>query len=113
MFLRVENEVMRPVDQRSRDTHPCSRWFCVSASAQCWLGPAPDCASPSQVLIIGGGDGGVLREVVKHSSLESVVQCEIDEVSAGSVARIWFQLPFCPELALDPWASRLIFLGTQ
>lgn len=34
------------------------------------------------MLIIGGGDGGVLREVVKHSSVESVVQCEIDEVSA-------------------------------
>lgn len=33
-----------------------------------------------QVLIIGGGDGGVLREVVKHPTVESVVQCEIDEV---------------------------------
>lgn len=33
-----------------------------------------------QVLIIGGGDGGVLREVVKHPLVESVVQCEIDEV---------------------------------
>ncbi|OXB64430.1 hypothetical protein ASZ78_010013 [Callipepla squamata] len=32
-----------------------------------------------QVLIIGGGDGGVLREVVKHPAVESVVQCEIDE----------------------------------
>ncbi|KAB0341287.1 hypothetical protein FD754_018213 [Muntiacus muntjak] len=38
--------------------------------------------NPRKVLIIGGGDGGVLREVVKHSSVESVVQCEIDEVSA-------------------------------
>nr|XP_020637643.1 spermidine synthase [Pogona vitticeps] len=33
----------------------------------------------SRVLIIGGGDGGVLREVVKHPSVESVIQCEIDE----------------------------------
>ena len=32
-----------------------------------------------QVLIIGGGDGGVAREVVKHPSVETVVQCEIDE----------------------------------
>lgn len=38
-------------------------------------------APPPQVLIIGGGDGGVLREVIKHPSVESVVQCEIDEVS--------------------------------
>lgn len=33
-----------------------------------------------QVLIIGGGDGGVLREVVKHPLVESAVLCEIDEV---------------------------------
>lgn len=32
------------------------------------------------MLIIGGGDGGVLREVVKNPLVESVVQCEIDEV---------------------------------
>lgn len=37
-----------------------------------------------QVLIIGGGDGGVLREVVKHPLVESVVQCEIDEVCVVS-----------------------------
>ena len=30
-------------------------------------------------MIIGGGDGGVAREVVKHPLVESVVQCEIDE----------------------------------
>ena len=34
-----------------------------------------------QVLIIGGGDGGVAREVVKHPGVEVVYQCEIDEVS--------------------------------
>uniref|UniRef100_A0A2I3GLN7 Spermidine synthase n=1 Tax=Nomascus leucogenys TaxID=61853 RepID=A0A2I3GLN7_NOMLE len=35
--------------------------------------------NPRKVLTIGGEDGGVLREVVKHRSVESVVQCEIDE----------------------------------
>ncbi|KAG7227072.1 hypothetical protein INR49_022419 [Caranx melampygus] len=34
---------------------------------------------PKKVLIIGGGDGGVLREVVKNPLVESVVLCEIDE----------------------------------
>lgn len=34
---------------------------------------------PSKVLIIGGGDGGVAREVVKHPLVERVIQCEIDE----------------------------------
>jgi spermidine synthase len=31
-----------------------------------------------RVLIIGGGDGGVMREVLKHKSVERVVLCEID-----------------------------------
>lgn len=35
---------------------------------------------PENVLIIGGGDGGVLREVLKHPSIKSVVHCEIDGV---------------------------------
>jgi len=35
-------------------------------------------ALPKRVLIIGGGDGGILREVLKHSSVESVTQVEID-----------------------------------
>lgn len=34
---------------------------------------------PRKVLIIGGGDGGILREVVKHPDVEQVDQCEIDE----------------------------------
>jgi spermidine synthase len=35
-------------------------------------------ALPKRVLIIGGGDGGILREVLKHSTVESVTQVEID-----------------------------------
>lgn len=31
------------------------------------------------VLIIGGGDGGILREVLKHPNVESVTQVEIDQ----------------------------------
>lgn len=31
------------------------------------------------VLIVGGGDGGMLREVLKHDGVESVVQVEIDQ----------------------------------
>lgn len=36
---------------------------------------------PKRVLVIGGGDGGVLREVVKHECLEEAILCDIDEVS--------------------------------
>ena len=31
------------------------------------------------VLIIGGGDGGILREVVKHQAVQHITQVEIDE----------------------------------
>ncbi|XP_072174934.1 spermidine synthase-like [Diadema setosum] len=34
--------------------------------------------NPKKVLVVGGGDGGVIREVVKHPAVESVTQCEID-----------------------------------
>ena len=32
--------------------------------------------------MVGGGDGGVLREVAKHSMVEEIYLCEIDEVSS-------------------------------
>jgi spermidine synthase len=35
--------------------------------------------APERVLIIGGGDGGVLREVLRHPSVVQAVLCEIDE----------------------------------
>ncbi|ODQ80188.1 hypothetical protein BABINDRAFT_7660 [Babjeviella inositovora NRRL Y-12698] len=36
-------------------------------------------SNPKRVLVIGGGDGGVLREVVKHDSVEEATLVEIDE----------------------------------
>ena len=36
--------------------------------------------NPKKVLVIGGGDGGVVREVLKHDTVEEVVLCDIDEV---------------------------------
>ena len=29
--------------------------------------------------MVGGGDGGVARELARHPAVEEVVQCEIDE----------------------------------
>ncbi|MGD8230144.1 MAG: polyamine aminopropyltransferase [Desulfobacteraceae bacterium] len=34
---------------------------------------------PSRILIIGGGDGGTAREVIKHPNVELVHVCELDE----------------------------------
>ena len=33
---------------------------------------------PKKVLVVGGGDGGTVREVLKHKSVEAVVMVEID-----------------------------------
>jgi len=35
--------------------------------------------NPRRVVIIGGGDCGTLHEVLKHSTVDSVSQCDIDE----------------------------------
>ena len=34
--------------------------------------------NPESVLVIGGGDGGTIREVLKHDTVKKVVLCEID-----------------------------------
>lgn len=40
---------------------------------------------PEKVLVIGGGDGGTVREVVKHAQVREVVLCELDpDVVAAS-----------------------------
>jgi len=35
--------------------------------------------NPKDVLVIGGGDGGILRELTKHSMIDNITQVEIDE----------------------------------
>lgn len=35
--------------------------------------------SPERVLVVGGGDGGVLREVGRHECVKEIDFCEIDE----------------------------------
>jgi spermidine synthase len=34
--------------------------------------------NPKQVLVIGGGDGGTIREIMKHKNVELATLCEID-----------------------------------
>lgn len=36
--------------------------------------------NPQSVLVVGGGDGGVIREVLKHPNVQRAVLCEIDPV---------------------------------
>jgi spermidine synthase len=59
------------------------------------LAHVPICShrNPKDVLIIGGGDGGCAREVLRHRQIESVTQVEIDQ----RVVEVSKQ--FLPELA--------------
>ena len=36
--------------------------------------------NPENVLIIGGGDGGILREVLRHKGIKRIVMAEIDQM---------------------------------
>lgn len=56
--------------------------------------PLCSISNPKKVLVIGGGDGGVLREVARHSSVEHIDICEIDEMVV-TVSREFF-----PEVAV-------------
>jgi len=42
---------------------------------------------PSRVLVIGGGDGGTVREILKHPEVGSVHLCEIDEAVVAACRR--------------------------
>ena len=48
---------------------------------------------PKKVLVIGGGDGGAIREIVKHPQVEKAVLVEIDEEVVASSRK------FLPEIA--------------
>ena len=49
---------------------------------------------PRDVLVVGGGDGGIVRETLRHDSVDRVVVCEIDaEV-------VWASKEHLPQVAL-------------
>lgn len=58
-----------------------SRFIGEQAYHEALVHPAMICHdSPKRVIIIGGGEGATLREVLKHDSVEEVIMVEIDEV---------------------------------
>ncbi|RWR98393.1 spermidine synthase-like protein, partial [Dinothrombium tinctorium] len=56
---------------------------------------------PKKVLIIGGGDGGVAREVLKHPLVEEITVCEIDEAVVNAAKK------YLPSLACSFANSRV------
>ena len=40
--------------------------------------------NPQRVLVIGGGDGGTVTQLVKHQCIEKIILCEIDQIVVES-----------------------------
>lgn len=57
--------------------------------------------NPSKVLVVGGGDGGVIREIMKHPKVEKAVLVDID----GKV--IEYSKKYLPEIAGELDNSRV------
>lgn len=55
--------------------------------------------NPKRVLIVGGGDGGSLRQVLRYDSVEEVVTCELDQ-RVVDLSRQHLSASFG-----DPWAD--------
>ncbi len=64
----------------------------------------PLCAmpEPTDVLIIGGGDAGCLREALRHPGVRRVVQCDIDERVTRVCERFF---PWVKDAIADPRAE--------
>ena len=67
-------------------------------------------ADPKRVVIIGGGDCGTLREVLRHPGVEKVTQIDIDEAVTRAAERFFPQLT---ESNHDPRAELMFADGVQ
>lgn len=65
---------------------------------------------PKKILLIGGGDGGALREIVKHN-VQEVIMVEIDEMVIKAVKKY---MPHVPQKSFeDPRVSLRIGDGAE
>jgi spermidine synthase len=48
---------------------------------------------PKRVLVVGGGDGGVMREVLKHPTMEKAMLCEIDREVIDTALKYYPEIP--------------------
>ncbi|HET6597688.1 MAG TPA: polyamine aminopropyltransferase [Anaerolineales bacterium] len=62
---------------------------------------------PKRVLIVGGGDGGALQQVLRYESVEAVTVCELDQ-RVVDLSRQFFAATFG-----DPWVDPRVNLLVQ
>jgi spermidine synthase len=51
--------------------------------------------NPRRVVVIGGGDGGTVRELLKHPSIEEIILCEIDEMVVEASRKFFPKVAGC------------------
>lgn len=66
--------------------------------------------NPKNVLVIGGGDGGTVREVLKHKSVEKVTMVEIDGMVVEASKKF---IPQTSSKLVDPKVTLLIQDGVK
>lgn len=66
--------------------------------------------NPRRVLVIGGGDGGTLREVIRHPTVEKCTMVEIDEIVVNACKEF---IPVTSSKLNDPKAELLIEDGVK
>lgn len=66
--------------------------------------------NPKKVLVIGGGDGGTLREVLRHTAIEKCTMVEIDEMVVNACKEF---IPLTSSSLSDPRAELIIDDGVQ
>ncbi len=66
--------------------------------------------NPKRVLIIGGGDGGTAREVIRHAGVEKCVMVEIDEMVVNACKE---HIPQTAACLSDPKIELIIGDGVQ
>ncbi len=57
--------------------------------------------NPRRVVVIGGGDGGTVREILKHPDVEEVILCEIDSMVIDASKKFFPQVANCLNPGVD------------
>ncbi|MCF8060140.1 MAG: polyamine aminopropyltransferase [Bacteriovoracaceae bacterium] len=66
--------------------------------------------NPKKVLVIGGGDGGTAREVIRHPSVEKCTMVEIDEMVVNACVE---HIPQTSSMLKDPRIELIIGDGVK
>ena len=64
--------------------------------------------NPENVLIIGGGDGGILREVLRHKTIKKAVMVEIDQLVIDLCIKYMPEINHNGQVYQDPRSELLV-----